>query len=422
MKWMLISMMVTMMLPAQVTDQSAFEFLMSKETRFDRNFREVYNRELRRFLNLYPGSDHEIKVMKILADRLFIDESFHDAFALYVKIRFLSHMFEKTDVSTKIRQIINDHERWDFKTHGAHVLNVVNTYESAGRIDDHYQYLRLMHSLNMNEYYETVIQDAFSFLKYFPTSINTDYVTLMIAQTYQRRGDEKQALYYYKQLMFAVPKSNLMPRALYQTARLYQTEFNQFISAIQQYETLVQKYPADSLAAEGQYQIAMIYWDELDQPAKALDAMRWYVSQYPTGRHAVDLLLAMADVYAEQSEYESSVKMLKQVVSDYPDYRQNRDVQRRIIEVYQYRLKNNEKMAEELVRYVTLFPNDIRSPDNLYEAIRIFAGQLNQPARARDLIDRFKKSYSSDSLYDDVVNTERSLPTETASDTLTTDQ
>lgn len=191
------------------------------------------------------------------------------------------------------------------------------------------------------------------YLEAYPSSRHSDIVSYMIGSVHFERGEYEKALFWLNEadidMLNAEQQEAYTFRrayALLQTgemekARDYFARIEQIGS---QYKEASTYYVAYIDYAMGKYNNALIEFSRLKESPKFREQSQYYITQ----------------IYFIQSKYENVVKEGEELLSLYPDSKNNSEMYRIIGDSY-YHLGNQDKAVRMLDKYVSSTDNPLRS-------------------------------------------------------------
>ncbi len=135
-----------------------------------------------------------------------------------------------------------------------------------------------------------------------------------IAECYYQMGNEKEAISRFKALRSKYPDSNLTAEIMWWLGQFYYRS-KELALAKRYFISIIRDFPKSSLVASSYYALGLISSDE-GQYQQALDNLEKVIS-LSSSDLAAQAAVAMADIYIKQGDYDSSLKICKQLITKY---------------------------------------------------------------------------------------------------------
>ena len=170
--------------------------------------------------------------------------------------------------------------------------------------------------------------------------------------------DKARAATMYEELLAKHPESKLAEEATHRLARLYKdlglAEKDQvksvewFRKALTLLQKFIEKNPTSARVEDDTMEIARLWQDHIQEPPiEAKDALERYLAKYEKGGKYVDEALFRLGRWMESvHEYEAAARLYSRVADEFPKSAYRDQATERAYEIFDKKLKDNEKAAE----------------------------------------------------------------------------
>jgi tetratricopeptide (TPR) repeat protein len=130
------------------------------------------------------------------------------------------------------------------------------------------------------------------------------------------RGEYREAIRHYNEVMRRYPSSPEAPRALYEVGVIYFLELRDVEAAKRIFREVKDDYPQSPSATDAHRMLARIYGDEQGELRRAIGAYEQLLNEYE-GRDRKEIQLAIADYYYELNDLATAVDGYGRVIDEY---------------------------------------------------------------------------------------------------------
>ncbi len=130
------------------------------------------------------------------------------------------------------------------------------------------------------------------------------------------RGEYREAIRCYNEIVLGNPSSPEAPRALYEVGVIYFLELRDVEAAKRIFREVKGDYPNSSSATDARRMLARIYGDEQGELRRAIRAYEQLLDEYE-GRDKKEIQLAIADYYYEMDDMTTAVAGYGRVIDDF---------------------------------------------------------------------------------------------------------
>jgi len=241
-------------------------------------------------------------------------------------------------------------------------------------------------------------REARKYLELFPLSDNSPLVCLWLAEQYSNKQRPQSAFITYNRLMIFYPESPLMATALYRTAGIQETDFEEYDNAIETYYRFIEQFSGDTLVAYAhnriakiadrerknwekavaEYQIAadlffeagktdlsiaasmrkaLILADEMNLIQDAVNSYLQVDERFPGTPAAHKALMAAGNLYREHKQFEAAITQYMTLYEKYPDAENVLNALDKCVDIYNSKLGDHDKTIETLDIIITNYPD-----------------------------------------------------------------
>jgi TolA-binding protein len=214
----------------------------------------------------------------------------------------------------------------------------------------------------------------------YPESEYVDDSIYYTAKIYENSSYLNEARKHYAKLYTDYPESEHAPTSIYYTAVSYGLYKTSSVRNLELCANLIQKlfdkypYPESDYSKWGLYDIAMAYSNFSSYESKAIDMFRKFVKKY--GEEEIDLsaksLIAIGNIYQKRNDYDNAEKVFKEFIKKYPEYKEWKNIQSRLITLDYIRAYNSYKEKDyagaikKFHQFTEKYPIDSRNPEIMY--------------------------------------------------------
>ncbi len=144
----------------------------------------------------------------------------------------------------------------------------------------------------------------------------SDEQRLVAGRQAMGRGEYREAIRHYNEIVLGNPSSPEAPRALYEVGVIYFLELRDVEAAKRIFREVKSDYPQSPSAKDARRMLARIYGDEQGELRRAIRAYEQLLDEY-AGRDKKEIQLAIADYYYELDEMTTAVEGYGRVIDEH---------------------------------------------------------------------------------------------------------
>jgi len=281
----------------------------------------------------------------------------------------------------------------------------LNKYIEAIRLLDQ---MLAFKNLSADERRKAIIKKAEIFIKAhrFKDAINLiekelayaqmdkDQIIFLKAEGFYGLGEFGEAYDVYKSIADQFPSSGLILDALYGAAHS-QNAKGSSQEAMHLFAEYFQKGTDQAKRTEALYN-AILIGKKLGLTEEAAGYCKMYLSSFPDNERNGRVLFWLGALYAEEKQYEKSVKILEDFINKYPDNPERQEAY--FLLAYNLQLINN---PQEALAYYDKVDKEKQDSNVLYSALKNTAFiyfEKNDDEKAAEVIDKILMKFSSQDL------------------------
>ncbi|MBI4651957.1 tetratricopeptide repeat protein [Candidatus Desantisbacteria bacterium] len=376
------------------------------------NLKDTKNavREYRFFLEKFPDSEKNIKVLKALAWIYIQEKDYTSAIVAY------NDLLSKNPPSNTIDEIhYNIGEAYySLKNYDSAIFE----YERirGGEFADDALYGSAWSSLKKKDY-KASIADFQDLVDKHPDSKYLAESLFRIGEIYYLLNQYDSAFYSYKKNIDKQPKNEYSDDAFYWMGWTG-LKGNDFNKAIESYTQLIEKYPGSEFVEDASFRIAFSYMS-MKNYDMAIKKYQEFLAKYPQGKLVEDAIYALSQCYHDKGDakggetelsdllgkdfnpevkihieyilglsafnredYAKCVEYYENFLKKYPDNNRNKNVLFRLAQAY-YNQKEYKKAIEKLMEYRQKFPGGEDFESAIYWTGLAYL-QMKEPDKARE--------------------------------------
>ena len=393
MKFLLLTFFFIAVTFSQELIDSYYNELKRLEKQSGEEITEIYLEELHRFYNLFENSTYAPEVTQRLAKQYYKINKYDLSIIYYLKL-IIVYKYDVDNSLKRVNDIVYNIKKKRYELVASFISQQLDYLKEELDLDREYYYLKTIAAFAGDDMVPHVRGEIESYFKGLDKKKNSAESYILLANTYQKEKDYRQALIHYLQFLKIFPKSNSIPYALLQVANLYQMKLDEPNNAYIYYSRLVERYRYYPSAHIALFQLAEIFRNDLEEKEKAIKEYKRYVNYYPKEKYAIKSLENTAELYIEGEKYQEAILTLRKIVDDYRDKKEAKKALLLIAELFDKKLNKKEMAVDEMVNYAIYFPKDPESVELLYDAVNILVNKLDMKIKASSIAQILKDTYS----------------------------
>jgi len=312
-------------------------------------------------------------------------------------IKFL-YLFPNSSLYEEIKSVragIFQTEKY-YRSWSTYLTELFNNLPQLPQEDVRYfRYVELLKSFPDQTVQNAFIPEARRFLTLYPSSQYAADVSIWIANAFLSSGRPHSAFIMFQKNMILYPDNVLYSRALFTSGIIQQEQFSEYENAVKTYSDLIQRFPEDTLAEKAQYRLAKIFDENLANSERALQEYQIYADKYPQSPQAIpalmrkatiqaermslveeavktyksiderypatteaaNALMAAGDLYFAKTRYDQAVEIYMSIFQKYPQSEKAIAGLEQVVEIYQNKIKDNQKSIEILNLIINNYPD-----------------------------------------------------------------
>ena len=383
-------------LTAQVDESAYFAYLHEASSRHDADMNDFVIEECHRFLQTFPSAAVADEVYFILASTYNANKDYERAFCNFLKLKLLYPASARTsDAVVLINDILNDKSARTFAAQKTVITDLVNSSPAqSDKMESHYQYLKFLYDLKLEDLNEILLDEINNYLHTFPRlAKNSDQLFFWSAELYEQDKEWKKAIYTYTKIRHLAPDSPLIPDVLFRKAYILYKEEDEFIPARDTFISVLTDYPQTDIAGDAQFYLAELYQEKLENAEEAINNYRLVTETYPQNPFAVEALKRVAAIYDDEEKYQNAVETYYQIFELYPDDPYTPLALLEIKSIYIKQMKDYEKAIQILKLFATQYAAHEDAAEYLFEAAEIYEEELGEKKLAIDTYHEVRNKF-----------------------------
>jgi tetratricopeptide (TPR) repeat protein len=194
------------------------------------------------------------------------------------------------------------------------------SHDSAASHDPTVQYDLIRYLMDHHSYQQS-LTEANTMISNYPNDNLTSSVKFKLGIIYEMLGRYNDAVGLYGAIIGTAPSAEVGAKAQFELAGVYDSQ-NDFANARKEYAKVPAHYPGAKhyVDATACALAMMLYRESLNNPdsaelgEQASEALQGFVTNYPTDRHVPHALMALADLYEKQGNFEEACNSYQKIV------------------------------------------------------------------------------------------------------------
>lgn len=159
-----------------------------------------------------------------------------------------------------------------------------------------------------------------------------------------------------EQILEDLDETENSPQLWFKLAKLNEV-FGHYDKAVEYYKNLVTLFPDEPSSGDGLYNLAQIYDLHLDQNHNAKIAYQQFITLFPMNKSVAAAHIKLGQIYCWQNEWEKAIDIFEMIINKFPEHRICDDVQFRIADILEHRIKDISGASAAYQQVVENYPD-----------------------------------------------------------------